>query len=130
MGGEFVPLGCHSSYSLLWGTASVEALCERAKEAGVSTLALTDRNGLYGVLPFWEAARRVGIKPILGAHLPAPPSPAFLLAADHRGYRRLARVVTGYHGSHPQGRRNASGLGDSRFRGNDGKCCTRSDGEE
>ena len=95
MGGEFVPLGCHSSYSLLWGTASVEALCERAKEAGVSTLALTDRNGLYGVLPFWEAARSVGIKPILGAHLPGAPSPAFLLAADHRGYRRLARVVTG-----------------------------------
>ena len=117
MGGEFVPLGCHSVYSLLWGTASVEALCERAKEAGVSTLALTDRNGLYGVLPFWEAARRVGIKPILGAHLPGAPSPAFLLAADHRGYRRLARVVTGYHGSHPhpnplpQGRGNASGAG-------------------
>jgi len=97
MGGEFVPLGCHSAYSLLWGTASVEALCERAKEAGISTLALTDRNGLYGVLPFWEAARRVGIKPILGAHLPDSPSPAFLLAVDHRGYRRLARVVTLYH---------------------------------
>ena len=59
MGGKFVPLGCHSSYSLLWGTASVEALCEHAQEADVSTLALTDRNGLYGVLPFWEAARRI-----------------------------------------------------------------------
>jgi len=108
MGGEFVPLGCHSVYSLLWGTASVEALCRRAKEAGVSTLALTDRNGLYGVLPFWEAARSAGIEPILGTHLPAPPSPAFLLAADHQGYRRLARILTLCHNSHPlpQGRGN------------------------
>jgi len=103
MGGEFVPLGCHSVYSLLWGTASVEALCRRAKEDGVSALALTDRNGLYGILPFWEAAQSAGLKPIVGAHLPDPPSPAFLLAADHQGYRRLARILTLYHHSHPQG---------------------------
>jgi DNA polymerase III alpha subunit len=101
MGGDFVPLGCHSVYSLLWGTASVEALCQRAKQAGISALALTDRNGLYGVLPFWEAAQSVGIKPILGAHLPDPPSPAFLVATDHQGYRRLARILTLYHNSHP-----------------------------
>ena len=113
--GSLFHLGCHSVYSLLWGTASVEALCGRAKEAGVSTLALTDRNGLYGVLPFWEAARSVGIKPILGAHLPDPPSPAFLLAADHQGYRRLARVVTVYHGSHPHPRMRD--LSPSRERG-------------
>ncbi len=135
---SFVPLACHSAYSLLWGTVSVEVLCGRAKEAGVSALALTDRNGLYGVLPFWEAARSAGIRPILGAHLPDAPSPAFLLAEDHRGYRRLGRVLTGYHGvrtrSHPsslplplphpnplpEGRGDASVRGDSRFRGNDG----------
>ena len=89
MGGEFVPLACHSVYSLLWGTASVEALCQRAKEAGVSTLALTDRNGLYGVLPFWEAARCTGVEPILGAHLPAPPYPAFLLAENGKSRRQV-----------------------------------------
>ena len=117
MGGEFVPLACHSFYSLLWGTASVEALCERAKEAGVSTLALTDRNGLYGVLPFWEAALRAGIKPILGAHLPDPPSPAFLLAANHQGYRRLARILTLYHNSHPHPTPLPEGEGTRRCRG-------------
>jgi len=93
----FAPLACHSFFSLLWGTASPEALCRRAREAGVAALALTDRAGLYGALPFWEAARAQGLRPVLGAHLPDAPAPARLLAADARGYRRLARVLTRFH---------------------------------
>jgi len=93
----FVPLACHSFYSLLWGTASPQALCRLAREAGAPALALTDRKGLYGALPFWEAAQREGIRPILGAHVPASPGPARLLAADARGWRRLARILTRFH---------------------------------
>lgn len=65
----FVPLACHSHFSLLWGTASPEALCRRAAESGVRALALTDREGLYGAISFWEAARD-GVRPILGAQFP------------------------------------------------------------
>jgi len=93
----FAPLACQSFYSLLWGTASPAALCRRAREAGVPGLALTDRAGLYGALPFWEAARREEIQPVLGALLPGPPAPARLLAADAAGYRRLARILTRFH---------------------------------
>lgn len=67
----FVPLACHSHFSLLWGTASPEALSRRAAESGVRCLALTDREGLYGAISFWEAAREHEVRPILGAHFPA-----------------------------------------------------------
>ncbi len=74
----FIPLACHSHFSLLWGTASPEALSRRAVESGVRCLALTDREGLYGAISFWEAAREHGVRPILGAHFPpdAGPDPA------------------------------------------------------
>ncbi|MEW6444086.1 MAG: DNA polymerase III subunit alpha [bacterium] len=94
---SFTPLICHSHFSLLWGTASPDALCRRAREAGVSALGLTDREGLYGALPFWEAARQTGVRPILGAHVPAGRAPAFLLVAGPRGYRRLCRILTRHH---------------------------------
>ena len=99
----FVPLACHSFYSLLWGTASPEALCRRAGENGAPALALTDRAGLYGALPFWEAAQRTGVRPILGALVPASPGPARLLAADARGWRRLARILTRFHQENRRG---------------------------
>lgn len=67
----FIPLACHSHFSLLWGTASPEALCRRAADSGVRCLALTDREGLYGAISFWEAAREHGVRSILGAHFPA-----------------------------------------------------------
>jgi len=107
----FAPLACHSFFSLLWGTASPEALCRHARETGVPALALTDREGLYGALPFWEAARKEGVRPVLGAHLPASPSPARLLAADARGYRRLARILTRFH--QHKGRKPAFSLLDA-----------------
>jgi len=66
----FIPLACHSHFSLLWGTASPEALCRRAAESGVRALALTDREGLYGAISFWEAAREHGVRPLLGAQFP------------------------------------------------------------
>ena len=97
MAARFIPLACHSVYSLLWGTASPEALCRRATEAGMSALALTDREGLYGILPFWNTAREAGLHPILGARIPDPNGPARLLAADANGYRRLARILTLFH---------------------------------
>ena len=44
-------------------------LCKKAAEAGCEYLALTDTNGLYGLIHFLEAARQYGIRPIVGAHL-------------------------------------------------------------
>ncbi len=107
--GPYVPLACHSWYSLLRGTDPVEALCAAAARLGMEALALTDVNGLYGALTFWEAARDAGLAPILGADVrgPGPGSGrtaapgrearAVLLAASAAGYRRLCRIVTESH---------------------------------
>ncbi len=62
-------LNTHSYYSLLRGTASPEALCQAAKSAGCEALALTDTNGLYGLVLFLEAAKEAGIRPIIGAEI-------------------------------------------------------------
>jgi error-prone DNA polymerase len=73
----FTHLNTHSYYSLLRGTASPEALCQAAKNAGFEALALTDTNGLYGLVLFLEAAKEAGIRPIVGGEIrSAIPSPA------------------------------------------------------
>jgi error-prone DNA polymerase len=69
MGVPYVELHCHSSYSFLDGASSPEALLDRAVMLGYPSLALTDRDGLYGAVPFWRAARERGIKPIIGAEV-------------------------------------------------------------
>ena len=64
---SFAHLVCHSFYSFMRGTASPEALVRTAAEKGMKHLAITDRNGLYGAVLFWEVAREHGIKPVIGA---------------------------------------------------------------
>jgi error-prone DNA polymerase len=71
----FTHLNTHSHYSLLRGTASPEALCAAAKSARFEALALTDTNGLYGLVLFLEAAKEAGIRPIVGAEIRPPVSP-------------------------------------------------------
>jgi error-prone DNA polymerase len=63
----FVHLQVHSHYSLMRGASSIEELCAAAGRAGMRALALTDVNGLYGAVRFWEAARQAELEPILGA---------------------------------------------------------------
>ena len=76
---SFVHLHVHSDYSPMEGVSSVDALCQAVKAQGATTMALTDTNGLYGAIRFLQAARDVGIKPILGADVVfyyTPPSQA------------------------------------------------------
>ena len=54
---EYVELHCHSYFSLLDGASSPEALVERAVALGYPALALTDHDGLYGAVRFWQAAK-------------------------------------------------------------------------
>jgi len=110
----YVPLACHSHYSFMRGVDGVEALCRAARSAGLGAIALTDVNGLYGAVRFWEAARENGVRPILGADARAAGERAVLLAADARGYRRLGRVLTTIHAgpcSRPDTRRSTPRAG-------------------
>ena len=67
-GGErgFVHLHLHSEYSLLDGGNRLDRLVARVKELGMGAVAVTDHGNLFGAMSFVNAARRVGIKPILG----------------------------------------------------------------
>jgi len=67
--GGYVELHCHSYFSLLDGASSPEALIDRAARLGYRALALTDHDGLYGVVRFWQAAQERGLKALVGAEV-------------------------------------------------------------
>src|SRR5216117_4023881 len=65
----FVHLDVRSFFSMKDGAFSPEELAVRAAELGMPAVAMTDRDGLYGVARFVSACGRVGVRPILGATL-------------------------------------------------------------
>jgi error-prone DNA polymerase len=117
--GGYAELHAHSSFSFLDGASSPEELVEEAAALGLSGLALTDHDGLSGVVRFATAARELGMPTILGAELgadvalprtkteraiaaragiPDPPGRHLLvLARDPTGYAALCRVISRAH---------------------------------
>lgn len=63
---DFCHLHTHTQYSLLDGLASPERLVKKAKEMGQSSLAITDHGNVHGLVEFYNACRKHGVKPILG----------------------------------------------------------------
>ena len=91
----YIELHAHSSYSFLDGASSVDDLVAAAKERGMDALALTDTNGLYGAVRFWNAATEAGIKPIWGVELQTLDfGHLVLIARDEIGWRSLCRTVS------------------------------------
>ncbi len=105
-GTPYAELHCHSNYSFLDGASHPEELVEEAARLGLDAVALTDHDGMYGVVRFAEAARELGVRTVYGAELslglPAPQngiadplgSHLLLLARGPEGYRRLCRVIS------------------------------------
>jgi DNA polymerase III alpha subunit len=90
-------LHTHSWYSLLEGVSSPAALLTRAAACGYSAVALTDTNNLYGAVPFVEAAKGTGVKPLLGACLRQQRTRCVALIAEPAGWRSLCRILTRLH---------------------------------
>src|ERR1700731_3607138 len=67
----FVHLRCHSHYSFLRGVNPPEEIIAAAVEQKMTAVALTDTNGMYAAVPFYQAARAAGVKPIVGVTLEA-----------------------------------------------------------
>ncbi len=65
----FVHLQCHSHYSFLRGVNAPEEIIAAAVEQKMPAVALTDTNGMYAAVPFYQAAWAAGVKPILGVVL-------------------------------------------------------------
>ena len=66
---EFVHLHVHSEYSLLDGACRLTALCEQVKAHGQTAAAVTDHGNLYAAVAFYDAAKKAGIKPIIGCEV-------------------------------------------------------------
>jgi DNA polymerase-3 subunit alpha len=71
---KFVHLHLHTKYSLLDGAIKIDELTSRAKELGMDCIAITDHGVMYGVLDFYIACKKAGIKPILGMEAYVSPS--------------------------------------------------------
>ncbi|MCU0640259.1 MAG: PHP domain-containing protein, partial [Candidatus Krumholzibacteria bacterium] len=69
MNAPFVHLNVHSNFSFLRGTATAQSLASAAAAMGMKSIALTDTNGLYAVVPFEKACREAGIRPVYGAEI-------------------------------------------------------------
>ncbi|RQW04994.1 PHP domain-containing protein, partial [candidate division KSB1 bacterium] len=94
---QFVHLHVHSNYSFCRGAATIRDLCAAAHRMGMTHLALTDRNGLYGLGWFIEAAREFGLRPLIGAHLCYEGNECLLLAKNLAGYQYLCQAITAIH---------------------------------
>jgi len=104
----YAELHAHSAYSFLDGASTPEELVEEAARLNLKAIALTDHDGLYGVVRFAEAARELDVQTVFGAELslgnvprtemPDPPGPHLLvLARGPEGYRRLSREIATAH---------------------------------
>lgn len=98
---DFTPLDVKSSYSLLKSPTRISDLVTTAKERGYKALALTDENVLYGAVEFYNAAKKAGIKPILGLRLVVALNETdgtkldlVFLAKNQQGYQHLMDLST------------------------------------
>ncbi len=103
---QYAELHCHSAFSFLDGASLPEELINQAKKLGLTTLALTDHNGLYGVVRFSREAKLVGIKTVFGAEItlnaklerPGQSDPdgehLVILAKNPQGYRLLSTAIS------------------------------------
>jgi error-prone DNA polymerase len=100
----YVELHCHSHFSFLDGASSPDDLVSRTKELGMPALALTDHNGLYGIVKFRNAAKEQGIKPIVGAEITLDGGYHLtFLAKNMVGYSNLCWLISQAQVSHSKG---------------------------
>lgn len=105
----YAELHVHSNFSFLDGASHPEELVAEASRLGLSALALTDHDGLYGAVRFAEAARVLDVPTVFGVELALSPSAPrtgvpdpggthlIVLARDPAGYARLSRAIAEAH---------------------------------
>ena len=104
----FVHLHVHSEYSLLDGACRIGSMMERVQELGQDAVALTDHGVMYGIIDFYRAAKKAGVKPIIGCEVyvarrtrhdkvhgvDKEPYHLVLLCENETGYRNLSYMVS------------------------------------
>ena len=103
----FAHLHIHTEYSLLDGACRIDQLMERVKECGQTAIACTDHGVMYGCVQFYKAAKKAGIKPIIGCEVYVATRTRFdkvnkidgnnhliLLCKNETGYKNLIKMVS------------------------------------
>ena len=98
---DFVHLRIHSEYSITDGIVRLDKAVARARDDGQPAIALTDLGNAFGLVKFYQAARKVGVKPLLGADVwvgnpedPEEASRLLLLCRNNEGYRQLCELLS------------------------------------
>ena len=104
----FCHLHVHTQYSLLDGAARIKDLMARAKEMGMTHIAMTDHGVMYGTVEFYKEAKAAGLTPVLGCEVYVAKqnmhdrqgradreySHLVLLAENQKGYQNLVHLVS------------------------------------
>ena len=105
---QFVHLHVHTEYSLLDGACRIDRLPQAAADAGQSAIAITDHGVMYGVIDFYKACKKAGVKPIIGCEVYTAPRSRLdktrerdghaghlvLLCKNETGYKNLMKIVS------------------------------------
>ncbi len=97
---QFVHLRLHTDYSLVDGIVRIKPLLARCVELGMPAVAVTDDSNLFGLIKFYDAAMKAGVKPIAGADLWVQfeafdePVPMSALVQNTQGYKNLTLLIS------------------------------------
>ncbi len=107
---KFVHLHLHTQYSLLDGVNKIPDVLKQAHKLGQPAIAMTDHGNMHGAIEFFQAAKKTGIKPIIGCELYVNPvsrherktvnqggaatNHLTVLAKNQEGYKNLCKLVT------------------------------------
>ncbi len=105
---DFVHLHLHTEYSLLDGACRIEELLDQAQKLGMPAMAVTEHGNMFSAVTFHDAARKRGIKPILGCEVYVAPGSRLdksgtigetanhlvLLAETQTGFKNLIKLVS------------------------------------
>ncbi len=107
IGLAFTHLHVHTEYSLLDGACRISKIAAAAAQKGMTSLAITDHGVMYGVVDFYRACKKEGIKPIIGCEVYVAPGSRFdkttgygryyhmvLLCENNTGYQNLIKLVS------------------------------------
>ncbi|MCL2095655.1 MAG: DNA polymerase III subunit alpha [Oscillospiraceae bacterium] len=105
---DFVHLHLHSEYSLLDGACRISDIPKAVKKHGQKAVAITDHGNMFGVINFYKACKKEGVKPIIGCEVYTAKRTRFdkihsedsdmghlvLLAENETGYKNLIYLVS------------------------------------
>jgi error-prone DNA polymerase len=91
----YVPLWCKTNFSFLEGASHPDELVEESHRFGLPALAVTDRDGVYGIVRAHVKAREFGLRLIFGSEISIDDGSSIVLLAQNRsGYANLCRLLT------------------------------------